>query len=54
MEHSRKNNFKQPDHIAYGMDLRTALTNKVMTGMDITISPIGTVLAQAWSVSQIR
>ncbi|MXY29063.1 hypothetical protein F4Y59_13015 [Candidatus Poribacteria bacterium] len=45
LEHSAKNTFKQPDPIACGMNPRAALTDKVMTGINITISPIGTVLA---------
>ena len=40
-----ENNFKQFDCIASGMDPRTALTGKDITALDITILPIGTVLA---------
>ena len=42
---NKKQPFNLPDHILCGMDLCTALTDRVMTGMDITISAIGMVLA---------
>lgn len=41
----QKTIFNLPNHIAYGVDPCTALTDRGMKGMDITISPNGTVLA---------